>query len=570
MIRILIGLVWITGCTETVQLNQQLAGLVALAITPGTATMTVTDLDTPQQLAFTATGQFTDGSTRDITPYVQWSVDNTAPGSFVQPGTYATSNAAGGHVVVTADSGTGQTATAAVVVIVSATIVDSAFPPPGDPATLFPPGAVPITGDPMHSPSVQYPSDGTMFPQGVGSTLFQYTSGMQNDAFRLSFDSDVLHLTVLTGAVRWSANGSIWSLVAASGVDAPVALVVAGTDSSSVGSIYASAPIALAFSRDSPAGLIYFWSAATSGIMSGSLATSSAGKVYPADNTCVGCHTVSRDGSQLAMEYGGETLQTISLPSLATEIAGSANLPMGWATYSPDGSRLLVATAGVLTLYDASTGAPVGMPGGQVMLPPMMFATHPDWSPDGSHIAVALTKMKPTNMDMNVDAASIALLPVDNDMIGMPQMLVMAIGMDNDYFPKYSPDGKYIAFVHATADSHGAPDAELRLVSASGGMPIALGIASHRVGSVDGVMNVADTMPSWATTSGDYDWLAFSSSRAYGAIVPAGGKGQIWIAAIAPDAAGDPSAAAFWLPCQDVTALNNNPIWSGSTGANTP
>jgi TolB protein len=421
-----------------------------------------------------------------------------------------------------------------------------------------------VIGDATYSPVLIYPSDGTTFPQGVASTLVQYTSGTSNDAFRISFDSDVLHLAVFTGASRWSADAMTWSLVAASGISGPIAVGVEATASTGSGTVYGSASIALAFSRDAPTDTIYYWSAATSGLMAGTLGTTAAGKAYPSDGTCVGCHAIARDGTQLAVGYGNEMmpmLQTIGLPSLATIVSASAKVPSGWSAFSPDHRRVLVANAGVLALYDSATGAPVGPGGGRVMLPPMTFATHPDWSPDGTHVVVALTKMAPSNLDVN--GASIARLPVMGDRFGPPQVLVPAAGMDNDYFPRYSPDGRWIAYVHATQSSKGALSAELWLVAANGGAPVALRLASHRVASIDDVGSVADTMPTWATTAGDHAWLAFASSRAYGAVVPAG-RAQIWIAAVALGATGDPSSTAFWLPCQNVAAVNNDPVWARS------
>jgi hypothetical protein len=566
MIRgVIAGAAMLAACTQAVQLDDHLGGLVALDVTPAQATIAITDLGQPARtLPYTATGQFADGSTRDVTAYVNWSVDDPAPGMFTQPGTYTTSNAAAGHVVVTATSNA-IVGTAALTVTVTATIVDPAFPPPGDPGTLFPPGAPIITGDAMRSPSLSYPSHGTVFPQGVSRTLFQFARGMQNDALRVALDNDVLHLIVYTGADRWSADGATWSLIAASGTSSPVQVVITGATSTGAGTLYGSAPVSLAFSRDAPGGSIYYWSAATTAVMRGSLDAEIAGRLYPSSGTCVGCHAASRDGRQLALGYGGEILQTIALPSLATVISAGAK-PMGWAAYSPDGRRLLVANKGQLALYDATTGAPIGSPDGHVHLPPMMFATHPDWSPDGASVTVAVTAMAPTNMD--VRSASIAVLPFAKDHFGPAQVIVAAAGMENNYFPRWSPDGRWLAYVHAIGTSHGALTAELWLVPASGGSPVALGIASHRVASLDGVPNLADTMPAWAPVTGDHAWLAFASARPYGAVLPSGGTAQIWIAAVAPQAGeGDPSSAAFWLPCQDVTALENNPAWAPAIGS---
>ncbi|HEY3807064.1 MAG TPA: hypothetical protein VGL61_30890 [Kofleriaceae bacterium] len=552
----LFAALFVAACTQQVQLDTRLAGLVSISIEPASATLSITGLDEPPQtLAFIATGQFSNGTARDVTNLVTWAVDNPLPGAIAADGSYASSNSAAGHVTVTASSAQ-LAATASLTVQVTATIVDSTFPPPGDPTTLFPSGAAPITGGGMSAPSVQYPADGTAFPQGVASTLVQYAPGMANDSFELTFANDVLQLVVVTGASRWSATGPVWSLIAASGIADPIALTVDATDSTGSGAIYAAPAISLDFSADSPSGSIYYWSAATNGVMQGALAAPSAGKLYPSTTTCAGCHTVSRDASAMAMGYGDENnpdLATIALPGLQTTIDPGTKIPAGWSTYSPDGSLLLVAANGALTLYDAGTGAMRG----PVALPPMKFATHPDWSPDGSAVAVALTSMMPNDKDVN--GASIALLPFANGTFGPPQMLVATSGMDNAYFPRWSPDGTFIAYVHATTSSHAAMSAELELVAATGGPSIVLANASGT--------NLADTMPTWAPARGDLAWLAFSSVRPYGAVMPMQHVAQVWVAGV--DLAGasatgtDPSFAAFWLPCQDVTVLNNNPIWSG-------
>jgi hypothetical protein len=549
----------IAGCTDHVQLARDpLDGLVSLNIMPAEFTITISDLSQPAQtLQYKAIGKFLDGTKHDVTALVRWTVDNRFPGDFTDPGTYQTSNEAAGHVIVHADGDT-LAATAALDVIVTATLVDGTFPPP-DP-DLFQPGAPVIYGDPS-SPNLVYPSNGTEFPQGLGSTLFQYTGGSGNDSFQLAFDCDVLHLAVLTGGDRWLASGVTQSMIAESCVGGQVAVTLEGASSVS-SNIYGAAPVGLTYTGDRPDGTIYYWSASTSGIMRGELEAQTASKLYPGDTTCVGCHTATRSGNALAMGYGGEILQTIALPSLQITINSTARLPMGWASYSPDGTRLVVANNGVLTLYDAATGKPVGAGGGRVPLPPMKFATHPDWSPDGAYVAVALTSVMPTNMD--VASASIARIPFRADTWGMPETLVAATGTDNDYFPRYSPDGAFLAYVHATEAAHGAKSAELILIGASGGKSIPLAIASHRVASVDGVPALADTMPTWAPVEGERAWIAFASSRPYGVVEP-GGMSQIWIAAVDlahAETTSDPSAAGFWLPCQDVTVLNNNPIWS--------
>jgi len=213
---------------------------------------------------------------------------------------------------------------------------------------------------------------------------------------------------------------------------------------------------------------------------------------------------------------------------------------------------------------------PINTPTGKIALPLNHYATHPDWSPDGHYVAVAYTAQAPTNLD--VKSASIARLAFDDTTktFSGPEILVPSTAIDNFYFPKYSPDGAYIAYTHATAAAHGALSAELGMVAFDGGITTSLALASHRVASVDGTPT-ATQMPTWAPFQGDYAWLGFASARTYGVVLPAGGRSQIWVSAIdlahaQPEV--DPSAAGFWLPCQDVTVTNNNPIWAPS--ANPP
>jgi Tol biopolymer transport system component len=293
--------------------------------------------------------------------------------------------------------------------------------------------------------------------------------------------------------------------------------------------------------------------------MRGGVDLVSASKVYPSSGTCVGCHTISRSGHSLAtaVDDGSAVsfqLEAIDLASGQPVIAASPSRPMGWAAYSPDGSQLVVANNGVLTRYNASTGASLGT----VPLPAMRYATHPDWSPDGRSLAVALTAQTPTSME--VRAASIAVLPYNtNGTWGAPVMVVMGSNSNNNYFPRWSPDGTMLAFVHATGPSRGAASAELMLVSLPGGVPQALVTANRRVGGEERI-DLANTMPSWAPRVGPRLWLAFSSARPYGNVV-SGGPSQLWITSLDLTSTGDPSTPAFWLPCQDVTVLNSNPVW---------
>lgn len=551
----------ILGCTQDVQLSADpLAGLVALAITPSGQNIEITNLgDPPVTIDYVATGEFADGTTRDVSALVAWRVDNSGPGNFVAGSRYQTSQRAAGHVQVNAIAGA-VVGTSTLRIGITTTIIDSTFPPPLDVESLFATENPIVTGDGNRSPAVAYPADNTAFPQGLARILFQHRGGQNNDAFRLSFDSEVLRLKVYTSADRWQPDGATWFLLAASHLGMQTRFTVGGASSTTPGTIYASAATTLFFAPSDPGGAVTYWSAATNGVMRANLGALTATPLYPSagDTSCVGCHTISRDGTKMTAGYRGETLQSLELPGLATLISAPTDaIPMGWATYSPDGSMLLVADKGVLTLRDASTGLPVGTPDGRLDLPTK--ATHPDWSPDGSYVAVALSG---DISNMEIKGGAIARIPFREGIFGAPEILVTGAPTDNNYFPKWSPDGRFIAYVNATSGSRGASSAELRLIRADGGAPIPLTMANRRVGAVDDVPALANTMPSWGPPTGDIAWLSFTSKRAYGEIMPTAGRGQIWITGLDLQRAGDPSFAAFWLASQDVRVLNNNPIWA--------
>jgi Tol biopolymer transport system component len=327
------------------------------------------------------------------------------------------------------------------------------------------------------------------------------------------------------------------------------------------GPVYTRAPASLTISRDTPGGPLFFWSASTNGVMRGGVDATAPAKLFPpsgaASGACVGCHTVSRDSRQMAIAVEDGTsfdLQALDVVSLASNIQPTSARRMAFATYSPDGKRLVAAIDGVLTEYDASTGAVIGT----IALGANKFGTHPDWSPDGTKLALSLSPQAPTEMD--VKSSSIAVIPHSAAGWGAPQVLVAGVASNNNYFPRWSPDGTKLAYVHATTTSQGAVSAQLMLLPAAGGTPISLTVANTRVG-VTSLVDLANTTPAWGPTIGDHAWLAFVSIRAYGAV--ASGRAQIWITSVDLASPADSSTPAFWLPSQDSTVVNNTPTWIG-------
>jgi hypothetical protein len=238
-----------------------------------------------------------------------------------------------------------------------------------------------------------------------------------------------------------------------------------------------------------------------------------------------------------------------------------AGMASAWTTFSPDGEMLLVAANGILTLLDSDTGETVGDNAGVVSIPTGTVATHPDWAATGDRVAIALGT---SGGNKEVEAGSIAILPYRDGAWGEAEVVIASEGTtDNNFFPVWSPDSKYLAYVHADGKSRDAVSAELRLFDVVEGGVLSMVTLNQRVNDEDGVLALGNSMPTWApsTKQGTF-WLAFSSLRAYSVVRPADDKqDQIWIAAVDPSAE-DPGYAGFWAPFQSIEEGNHRAFWT--------
>jgi hypothetical protein len=457
-----------------------------------------------------------------------------------------------------------------------------------DGATPHEPGS-----ESSREPSIVYPSHETMFPINVSHIRHDWAAG-KNDLFELRFAGPKTTVTIYTSRLSWTPSDEQWDWIAESNRGAAVELTISGLDRAAPGDAWLSRSITLLFSDAAVEGAIYYWSTGTKGIMRATVSDPRPEKFYTdpsgADSeSCAACHTLSRDGTRLAVGYNGERLREVSVPARETILpSGDTTAPtpdpmpmmpgmpkppkpdkgmMGegmasaWTTFSPDGEMLLVAANGVLTLIDSDTGETVGDNAGVVGIPDNSVATHPDWAATGDRVAIALGS-KGGNKE--IEAGSIAILPYRAGAWGEAEVVIASAGgSDNNFFPVWSPDSKYLAYVHADGKSKDAPSAELRLFDVAGGKVISMLRINQRVNNEDGVLGIGNSMPTWApsTKPGTF-WLAFSSMRAYSIVRPANDKDdQIWIAAIDP-AAEDPGYAGFWAPFQSTAEGNHRAFWT--------
>ena len=202
------------------------------------------------------------------------------------------------------------------------------------------------------------------------------------------------------------------------------------------------------------------------------------------------------------------------------------------------------------------------------------YGTHPDWSADNAHIVYTKVAAPDGVNDWNAAQGSIVVVTdMGGGVFGNPQTIVASSGGNNNYYPSFSPDGKWVLFNRSNTTSYNDVSAETYVVSVDGMVgPIPLGNANSTT------QNVTNSWPRWAPfvvhdASGDHMYFTFSSTRDYGievinSTLPANmWSPQIWMAEFDPvkaQANTEPSASAFWMPYQDVTSHNHIAQWTAT------
>jgi len=207
----------------------------------------------------------------------------------------------------------------------------------------------------------------------------------------------------------------------------------------------------------------------------------------------------------------------------------------------------------------------------------------PEWSPNSDFLAVALG-VNADNENLSAWAAtlsSIAIVPVTAaGQLGNAIEHVMPAPGYTLFYPTWSPDSKYLAFVGAKQEA--APRAGAKgslnnergviyMVPTSGGPYTCPGTgcteltrgtgysqAEADAGNVDG-----STWPKFAPfPQGDsVYYITLTANRQVGA--RPGERKQLWMFGIDTSQAGDPSYAPFWIPYQEYEDVANlAPYWT--------
>jgi len=277
---------------------------------------------------------------------------------------------------------------------------------------------------------------------------------------------------------------------------------------------------------------------------------------------CGNCHSFSSDGKYLGMDVDvGNDKGAYVLTPFEQETVFSRDKLISWTDYvpgmeiptfgmlarvSPDGryvlagvkdrvvflpredilfSQIFFPVMGILAYYDRATGEITALPGAD---DEAYVQANAGWSPNGEYVyfarnnAAQLETENPVyDILLSVEECAEVLggeeylwkaqeggkrfrfnlyrVPFNDGRGGTPEPIEGAShnGMSN-YFPKVSPDGKWLVFTQAHSFMLLQPDSKLYIVPAEGGEPRLLNANTNR-------------MNSWHSWSPNSKWLVFST-----------------------------------------------------------
>ncbi len=593
--------------------SEEIEGLESLDIAPEGPVLVIDDGE-PASATFEAIGQFDDGRTEDLSDRAQFSLDDTALGSF-SGSTLETGTRRGGHTRATARIGSVQASTD-VTIIARARHRDPEADLPADHEDLFD-GAADAE---ELSPELVYPEPEVLLPPNLDRFELHLVPSGGAELFELSFSSDTTDVVVYTtcteplgGGCIYTPTASLWQTVAQSNRGGSVTVEVRAADEGE-GGVGAAPPQSIDFSEDEIRGAIYYWT--TSDIIEEGQSTAimrydfAGSQTEPeifidpsdADGNCVGCHSLSPDGSKMftaAGDDGGQVLLT-DVRTGEPLVPFDSTPRSAYAAWSPSGDRFAGTYSledsdnqGDLTtnlnLFAGDTGQHLETLdlGGSAEQP----ISQPDWSPTGDQIAfIQMGAMGGSGTHAFAVQASVGIIDREGDGWSDERFLTDPPAGENTFFPAFNPDGDLLAYNHSscpgdenTSDCYAHMDENATLLVTEpeqGAEHIPLDRA-NAPGAMDDADVVMNSFPKWTPFTfegteefgGRLHWISFSSDRRYGLREPGDQDSDfvpslIWMAAIDPDralAGEDPSRPAFALPFQALDTNNHTAQWTETT-----
>jgi hypothetical protein len=466
----------------------------------------------------------------------------------------------------------------------TAPVTDASFPCDG--CAAFPgQGATACTPQTLGAPTLVYPPDGVLLPPNMNVLEVQWVPPATGTAslYEVDFTNGVTNVLVETPcnsitSVRGVANVGCaltlsqteWNDIAATNANGdPVKVTVRATPSG--GQCVTSSPqsVNVAFAKENLTGGIYYWQSATYGGVAGT-----TGGVYfhdfgsfdpvptpfwtsGATGTCVGCHTLSKDGVRMALmnddpdaddEYGD--VHTLTMDVATRTVVGANKYGPGFQTYSHDHGLEIVSNfkQGNNTSFGVWNGdgttllATDCLPGTTAQANGMcqagpgstpQYGTQPNLSWDDKTLVyvsagvangMSTISMAGDHHFLGGSLWSGAFDPTAHTLTAFTQLLG-ATGSQSFYYPDQSVDGNWIVFNENDDASAANNDGDcfynrqsrvkiMHFPQKTGDQPLELA-------KLDVANGLTNSWPRWSPVVQTYKnhqilWVTFSSNRDYG------------------------------------------------------
>lgn len=364
--------------------------------------------------------------------------------------------------------------------------------------------------------------------------------------------------------LRWRVPADAWAEIRRKAVDRPVAIHFHGVRRAAPDRILSTGQVAIAISSDPVSAPLFYREVNLPFVDAvkdpsnirwrfGTVAASAPPPVVLANlPVCGNCHSFSSDGNVLGMDvdYANDK-GSYAIAEVSKEVVFDGSRIITWSDYrrddgqqtfgllssvSPDGryvistvkdrsvfvprpdieySQLFFPVRGILAVYDRAAKTFRALPGADN---PGLVQSNAAWSPDGKTVIFTRApayemKIEGKNVLLTQQEATDFLsggrkfrydlyrVPFNGGKGGVAESIEGASGNGmSNYFPRYTPDGKWLVFCQADSFSLLQPDSRLYIVPAQGGK-------ARLMNCNTGNMN------SWHTISPNGRWLVFASKE---------------------------------------------------------
>jgi len=492
------------------------------------------------------------GDRRDVTASASFEIAGERVGS-MRDAVFVSGTVAGRATVrVTAGDTFGE---APVTVRTDYSSVDGSAP--ADAADQFE-RATPAAGDVQ----LLYPPHDVALPPNLGELEVHWQGEQATTLHEISIATELATIRRYTagraedGGYIERLDGPDWGRIAAAALGKTAKLTVRSLLAADPTRAVTSSPVAVRLEPGPVVGGIYYWASTTAdGAPAGIYrrdwgAKGDAEPFYTTDqsaqNRCVGCHALSRDGQRMAVTLDGGAGAGTLLDVATRQVSLAADAGTRWThtAWTSDGGYLVSELDGRLALRVGATGAQVA----DVPTAPG-YATYPDFSPASDSLVYG-TRDPNQVVVQEFDATT-------GD-FGPPR--VLDAGPVKDSYPAWSPDGRWILY-----NQDGPGGNELWVVRADGSQP------PIHLARADASADLHNAWPRWTPfehRGADGEalyWFTFSSTRAFGLTLARDERTQLWMAAFRParaESGADPSDPAFRIPFQDLGGTNHIAQWT--------